>query len=204
MGNLVTLAAVKTYLQIGFATDDALLNDLIAGYSAAVEKYCTRSISGVIAQTDIMDGGYKEFVLKRRPVVSLTAVTDRIDSSVVDPSLYDLDPDAGMVLAGTPAYDATVGVLDLSAFSRSQPDGEPVWGFGRRRWQLDYTHGYATVPNDVQLAVKILVAGRYNRRDDLSSETVGDYNYHADTGDSSSWTPQVEQLLANYKEDAIS
>jgi len=202
VGDLVVLADVKTYLQIGFTDDDTLLGALITGYSVAVEKYCTRSISAVIAQTDILDGGYREFILKRRPIVSLTAVTDRIDSSVVDPSLYDLDPDAGMLLAGTPAYDATVGVLDLSCFSRSRPDGEPVWAFGRRRWQIDYTHGYATVPNDVQLAVKILVAGRYNRRDDLSSEQVGDYNYRVEAGDSG-WTPHVDRLLGGYCDKAV-
>jgi hypothetical protein len=201
--DLVTLADVKTYLQIGFSTDDTLLSALITGYSAAVQAYCYRSIGGVVSQTDILDGGYREFVLKRRPVVSITQIVDRIDSSVIDPSLYDVDGGVGMVVAGTPALNATVGVLDLSCFVRSQGDGEMVWGFGRRRWQIDYTHGYASVPDDVKLAVKILVAGRYNRRDDLSSEQVGDYNYKADTGDKSGWTPQVEQLLANYSDEEI-
>ncbi len=201
MGDLITLADAKTYLQIGFTDDDALLAILITGFSGAVIDDCYRSIDGVISATDILDGGYRELVLKRRPVVSITSITDRIDGSIIDPTLYDLDTGGGMVMAGTPASNATVGVLDLSMFARN--GGEQLWGFGRRRWQVIYQNGYAAVPVSVQLAVKILVAGRYNRRDDLAEETVGDYSYHAETGDGSGWSPQVKQILSVYSEDAI-
>ncbi len=201
MANLVTLADVKTFLQIGFSTDDALLNQLIVGYSAAIESYCKRSLSGVVAQTDIFDGGSREFILPGHPAVSITSITDRIDASVVDPMLYDLDAGGGMVMAGTPSTQAVVGVIDVAIFARSQ--GEQLWGFGRRRWQVAYTHGYASVPLDVKQAAFLLISARYNRRDELSEEQVGDYSYHAETGDKSGWSPQVEQLLSNYSDPVV-
>src|SRR5262249_29127142 len=138
MGNLIQLSDAKTYLQIG-STDDELLNQIIAGVSAAIESHCGRSLSGFIAVTDVLDGGVRELILSQRPVASITTVMDRATDQVVDESLYDLDAPAGLLFAlasAPPNEPIPFGTFDFKGVT-------PVWGSGRRRWQIEYTAGSA-------------------------------------------------------------
>ena len=196
MGNLVQLTDVHTYLQITYTTDDALLSQLIANVSAAIENYCNRSLSAVVAVTDTLDGAVAAFILSKRPVVSITTLTDLFSNAAIASTYYDLDANAGLLYAmpDQPTnFEIPAGMFEFF-------DGERVWGAGRRRWQIVYQAGYATVPYDVQQAALIMIAERYNRRDPLAMEAVGDYRYQVDKGDQSGWSAQVEQLLKPYKE----
>ncbi len=119
-------------------------------------------------------------------------------TAIVDPSTYDVDAGPGLVypIPDPPSnFPIAAGRFDFL-------DGEARWGSGRRRWQAMYTNGYATVPADVQLACLMLVAGRYNRRDDLAEETVGDYQYRVEPGDSG-WTPHIAKLLKPFTETIV-
>jgi hypothetical protein len=284
VGNLLQLSDVKTYLQIGFTTDDTLLNQLIANVSLAIENYCNRSLSAAASFSDVLDGGVETLILTRRPIVAIAAIVDRTGrisqeqigsgnnsqtifpltlknvplqsgnpgsvqivagavqalddgngnlsgtgissgsinyntgvgtitlsaapgagvlvkaaynplSAIVDPSTYESDAKEGVVrpLPEPPTFPLPGGLFDFV-------DGAAIWGFGRRRFQVLYTAGFATVPADVQQAALIMIAARYNRRDDLTHEQVGDYAYNAETGQISGLPPQVEQLLSPYRE----
>jgi hypothetical protein len=117
-------------------------------------------------------------------------------SAIVDPSIYQVDDLAGLIIAQpTPPSDFPLAGGTFSWFQST-----PVWARGRRRWQINYTQGYAAVPADVQQACLICVAERYNRRDPLGAETVGDYSYKTEPGSSSGFSAQVEQLLKPYFE----
>jgi Phage gp6-like head-tail connector protein len=199
MGNLVTLADVKTYLQIGFSTDDGRLNLLIAGISADIEKYTRKPFSaGVAAVTDILDGGYRELVLSTRPVVSVTSITDRTTSTVVDSSTYETDLASGMVLAGSPDQNPPP-----QFFAISQSSQEPLWDWGRRRWEVIYQAGWAAVPADVQDAAFMEVKRRYSGSDGIKSERIGDYGYTMDTDPKTGLSAEVMRKLAPYVEPIL-
>lgn len=286
MGLLVQLSDVKTYLQIGFTTDDALLTQIMTNVSAAIESYCKHSFSSVLAYTDILDGGYPELSLLNRPLVAVSALLDlsqRQANEIVGTgngaqtsfthtmASVPLQPGTVQIAAGAIAatddgngnltgtavaagstvnYSSGAMTINFSAavasgtqvlagytpmlalispmlytldlpraivFPLTQPPaGQPIpaglfeilgnrthWGFGRRRWQANYTAGYASVPADVQLAALIMVAGRYNRRDALAEEAVGDYRYRTQSGPDSGFSEEVEQLLSPWREVVI-
>lgn len=285
MGNLVQLSDVHTYLQITYDTDDPFFSDImIPGASAACESYCRVSFSAQIPQTDFLDGGVRELILKHRPIASIVSIVDlsqrqsqvqlgkgngnqtsftgvmkggpwipgsvmivagpyvAVDdgngnltgtniaagstfnyssgiatinftvapiggtlikgasnpvAAIVDASVYDVDELAGLIIAQpNPPSDFP---LPAAVFSWMTDLG-PVWARGRRRWQANYVQGFACVPPDAKLACLIMIAERYNRRDDLSREEIGDYSYEIATGDLSGFSPRVEQLLKPYFE----
>lgn len=286
MGLLVQLSDVKTYLQISFTTDDALLSQILTGASAAIESYCRRSFSAVLGQTDILDGGVAALALSNRPVAAISAMAD-LTQRVINEAVATgngsatafthtlasppLQPLSVQIVAGTAvaaddgngnlvgtqvaagstvnystgavtfnlstapasgtaiaaAYIPNSALLSPALYSVDLPRGlvfplpqppqnfpipaglfeflelKPAWGRGSRRWQVSYTAGLSAVPADVQLAALITVAARYNRRDALAEEEVGDYRYRAASGEISGFSAEVEQLLSPYREVVI-
>jgi hypothetical protein len=82
MADLITIAQLKTYLQINHTDDDTLLEALITDVSALIEAYCQRSMS----EEDVVayfDGGGRAIVLARVPVKYINSIADlagRIES----------------------------------------------------------------------------------------------------------------------------
>ena len=83
---------------------------------------------------------------------------------------------------------------------------QTVWPRGRRNIRVVYTAGYATVPEDVQLAAAELakeVYGKAQRDPTLLSETIGSYSYtQAAEGSLQNPTPILSALkdkLAMYR-----
>jgi hypothetical protein len=281
MGLLIQLSDLKTYLQIGYTTDDVLLTQIITNVSAAIEADCQRSFSAVLSYADLLDGGVNALVLRNRPVVEVMSVADLMLAASAEqygfgsgatgpythtaqqiplvPSSIAIGADslaitddgngnlvAGGVNVGTVNY--TTGAMSFTApapipagtqilcgytpasaivpsplyqldaqegLIRALPQAPQnwpvpagmfqflgltsVWGIGERRWSVSYTAGFSAVPADVQQAALIWCAGKYNRRDDLAMEAVGDYRYQTEKGDSG-LTLEVEQLLSRHKE----
>jgi hypothetical protein len=117
-------------------------------------------------------------------------------ASVIVPSpLYHLYADEGVIRAlPQPPQNWPIPAGMFQFLGRTS-----VWGIGERRWAVSYTAGFSAVPADVQQAALTWCAGKYNRRDDLAMEAVGDYRYQTEKGDSG-LPLEVEQLLSRYKE----
>ena len=121
------------------------------------------------------------------------------NTAVLSPILYSVDSARGLIfpLPEPPQnFPIPAGLFQFL-------DLKPAWGFGQRRWQIGYTAGYSSVPADVQLAALMVIAGRYNRRDALAQEQIGDYTYNAATGPNSGFSAEVEQLLSPWREIVI-
>ena len=154
MPALVTLADVKTYLQITHTDDDTLLNLLIGYVSDAAENMAGVFFSST-AVTRAFDGGELNIMLKS-PIISITSVTDDGGAgSIVAATLYDFDP--------------VTGELYLKSGLK--------WTAGRREFQVIYQSGYSAVPASVVLAAQGLIAKYHDGRDpDLASKSLGDWS----------------------------
>lgn len=74
-------------------------------------------------------------------------------------------------------------------------------GTGSRNIRVEYTAGFATVPDDVQLACATMVGNAYHaleRDGGLRSERLGDYSFTAESD--AIFTAQAKRLLAPYRD----
>jgi hypothetical protein len=126
---LTNLARVKRFLGETSSTHDTLLSEIIAGQSAAMASYMHRAIVEQTITGERHDGrGTDRLVLREFPVTSVAEV--RLDGTAVAAATYELGSDSGLLYRRD---GLEAGCFDL----------------GRRNWQVDYTAGYATVPEDL-------------------------------------------------------
>jgi uncharacterized phiE125 gp8 family phage protein len=152
---LTTIERLRAYLgQTIVAKDDALLQSLLEGSSDFFESECGRSILED-TYTDTVDGnGKTSMMLRASPVVSVATVT--VDGAAI-PVRPSWDGE-GYVLQGDRirlvGYTFTVGISNV---------------------EVVYSAGWATVPEDVQMAVCELAAMKFRQRDSVGifSRTMG-------------------------------
>lgn len=143
---------------------------------AAIEKYCGTKFSSTTTVVR-MNGGHKELIVQIGPIISITSIVDKDDSdAVIAATLYDFYELEGMIY---------------------KEDGS-TWGLGRRRYEITYQAGYASIPEDVQLAIDTWVA--YLTANDsgaISSYKTGDdeETYHIVTD----MPDTVKSLISKYK-----
>jgi hypothetical protein len=75
---------------------------------------------------------------------------------------------------------------------------EAKWGSGRQRWQVDYSGGSDTIPNDVKEAALEWIAMRFETKDmAVKSQSLGDQNF---TREDFAIVPKsIRVLLAPYR-----
>lgn len=162
---LVTLADVKEYLTIasGTTSEDSILGFLINEVSRLINSYTGRYLLQK-TWTEYHDGnGSQGLILAQYPIVSVTSVVDDINraftGSAISTSLYYLMKDSGIIMPMPTFYGFVHGQANV---------------------KVVYIAGYAlaSVPQNLQLAVKRWVAAQYfryvNKRHEIQSETVGD------------------------------
>lgn len=173
MTSLVSLSDVKTHLGLDQdspedTSQDSKLTALIGYVSATIEKYTGRKFEST-SYTETFDGGEENLQLANRPVIAVSSVTD-LDPSpdeVQVTSTYRVDLTAGLVFKDDLGTDTSE--IDRFYTSRNQ-----IWGAGRQRWQVSYTAGYTTIPDDVKLAALQLIETE-TREAGVSSYRLGDY-----------------------------
>jgi uncharacterized phiE125 gp8 family phage protein len=182
---LTTLVRVKEWLKITGSTNDTLITNLIAGESARIQRYLRRYIVQQTITAEIQSGHGREILaLRERPVTAVTEV--REDGVALASSKYELDGDEGILYART--------------------DGNPdVWTEGSRNFEIDYTAGYASPPDDLVDAATIQVADTF-RQTTPGGDRLGVLGAPLDAGGSpqyitpAAWAPGVLQRLALFRE----
>ena len=104
----------------------------------AVETF-TGVVFTVTTSTVYADGGYEFIFVNKRPIVSIGAIVDTqpVTPTTTTASAYDFFPERGSIYLKSGAS----------------------WSPGqRRKWKITLDHGYAAVPDDVQLAIDTWVA----------------------------------------------
>lgn len=117
--------------------------------------------------------------LPQRPVLSIASVTSRyLGETAETPRLADMD------------YIASGSTLRWAAGSYYRSN--PRWSSLGWDWPefvtVTYTHGYATIPMDVQYACLAMAAEFYSSPDGVRYEAIEDYSWRRDdAGKSPAW-----------------
>ena len=170
-GEPVSLSAVKDYLRIGHEGEDALVVDLIASARARLEAELDLAL--VRRTVRVVHSGWpaglagRGVIVRPTPLQALKAVR---------------------IVAGAEVTDVTGRfVLDRGRLCRKPWTDLPVLPAGGRI-EVEFEAGFGdmdAVPDDLQLAVKLLAAQGYKLRN-------GD-------GDEDVFPQEVDDLLAPYK-----
>jgi len=161
---LVSLANLKAWIRNTTADKDAILQSIKDGVEEWVKNYCQRDF--IIATfTEYYDGdGTTELLVRNNPITWITSIHDDGARDFGDASLISSD---NIISNDAEGWAAGIVELFLDSFSR-----------GTKNIKIIYLAGYATVPADLQMAVKKICAKIYFEQDKglagRVSQTVGD------------------------------
>lgn len=202
---LTTLARVKDDWQISGTSDDAFLTRVIARCSAEIANYCNREFGYRVLRDTVfpardsymyqLPGGLDVLQLSAWPVVSVTSIVE--DGTTLDAATqYLLRGDVGQVLRlgsfSTPGTWPAVKIVATFATGYQLPgDGA--------------TTGVEPLPLAIEDATSRLTWARYaaRRRDPFlrqeTTEGVGSNTYWIPAGDSGALSPDIADLIDNYR-----
>jgi len=186
--DILTLAETKAFLNITSAASDAELALFITAASAMWERRVGPASAS--AYTETYDGGYPAIVLRHSPVLTVVSVVESYGSTV----RYTLTDQPVDSATSTNAYGYTIDLATATLTRRATGMAVPFAG-GKRNVTVQYTAGYAAVPEDLKHAVKLLVlhlwqtqrGGVANR---ASEEWRPDMAF--------TWPARVEEIAASF------
>lgn len=151
MANLITLAEYKAYAGIASPNQDSEINAIIPKVSALAKSICRRTFVDYVndAKVERFNGGFKTLLLKEYPVLAVSGVAVSYDygatfTDLVEFTDYVLDPEEHSIVC-----------ISADEFPRL------INGY-----QVTYTGGYESLPEDLKLAVFDLVT--YYLRNEMS------------------------------------
>lgn len=145
---LTSLARVKQSLGISVADDDDLLNTLIAGVSAEVQKWLKRQIVQATATDERISvpvPSYKAQTL-HDPIISVASLTEG-GTALVEDTDFEIEE-----------QDLAAGQIIRISGANADPI---AWSTAPRTIKLTYEHGYVTVPEGIAAAATALAAKDY-------------------------------------------
>ena len=135
------LADLKSYMRITSASTDALLTTYLEAVEAWVERHYSIKLTDDDA-TEYVDGGSRILYLERRPVTTVTKITDLRTGAIEDSADYSANER---------------GVLRVA-------EGDPFWAPGANRFKVEYDGGYEAVPGAITLAIFGIVLRLWSNR----------------------------------------
>ena len=141
----ITLAEAKEYARIDGSTEDTLVTSLIKAARLHCESYMGKAIIRKTVTIDSFSFPY-QWQIPYGPLVSASDITKvvTLDQNNVETALN---------------YQVNIGSFPKIAIT----SGEQSFKF-----KMVYTAGFTTVPEDIKLAVKMMVNTLYERREDFS------------------------------------
>ena len=187
--SVVTLAQTKTFLNISNTVSDGELPFFM---SAATTMWANRGGPvGSETHDEWYDGGEQSIVTRATPIISVQAVTVSLGAIT-----YTLQEHA----TGTSGYAWSYTVDKATGTFIRRAAGVAVpFEYGRRNVNIQYTSGYATVPDDVQLAVLLLVRHMWATQRGVGVRPSMGGLDDQPRESSFVWPNRVEEILANYK-----
>lgn len=190
MADLVTVADVKTALNIPGSGEDARLALLVTQTSAEVEKFCRRVFAqSTLTEYPRLQGTQAEYISLARPPVTKPITSLYISTAL--PRVYDAST---LLVEGTDFFvDSDSGVIRLV-----HPVAAAVLDEAAK---VVYQGGFATIPADLARAVVELIAAKLvkgrEKQYHLASTTspegaVGGIRFD-------DLTPDAERILESYR-----
>ncbi len=184
---LITRAEYKAYVGITSPNSDTVIDALIPKVSALVKNYCRRTFIDYVndAKVETTSGGYGEnLLLEEYPIISVTSVGWSEDygqnyTDLVEFTDYVVEVEKGYIVS-------------LSA------SGE--WDKCLNGYQVTYTAGYETLPEDLKLAVMDLVT--YYIKNDASvhsPKAPGTNSVQIEYITSSAFPAHIKRVLDLYR-----
>ena len=184
--DLVTKAEYKTYMGITSTNSDTEIDFLIPKVSDLVKSYCRRTFVDYVSDIKIefFDGGFKEFLLKETPLVTVASVaySDNYGKTYTNLVKY-----TDWVIQGD-----SIRSLNTSGFP------ELINGY-----KVSYFAGYEALPGDLKLAVLDLIEyysrnnGAVHSSRDLNPNTT-QINYVASTNLPATIKRVLDQYVADF------
>lgn len=169
---LTTLAKVQAHLKLAAGIDESLLSVLIIAAQKVIERHCDR-VFDQTTHTEYYDGnGEQNFFLDQFPIISVTSINEDAERA------YGADT---LLVEGTDflVYKSEGRLRKISEVSGF------AFGTGARFLKAElalkivYSAGYATIPQDLELACNEMVAHLYRNRgktSNLASQSVGSWS----------------------------
>jgi uncharacterized phiE125 gp8 family phage protein len=135
----VLLSEVKNWCRITGTSEDAILTGLITATTVRLESYTnrvfsTRTYKGYFS--GLSCSRYEKgpvITLRRSPLISVTSVS--VGGEVIDPTTYEIRQTSGF---------SRIVFHEIPIHERDEP--YPI--------EVVFTAGYATVPEDIKIAIK--------------------------------------------------
>lgn len=179
LGDLTTLAMLKSYLSLDVTTHDTLLQNIITQVSYQIQVLCNRIFASA-SYTEYYSGKGNNFLLLRQyPVSAITSIYDDTDRLYSADTLISSD-DYALEDAG----DSGIVKFDGLILSR-----------GLNNIKVVYTAGYTTIPSDLEMACVKRCAADY-------IESLGGIN--AMEGETLTYKPynlrkEADKIIERYK-----
>lgn len=186
-----TEAELEAYTGTSIATTRAeLLLDLATG---AIRAYTNQTISRVTSDVVVLPGSWSNRLeLPERPVVSVATV--KIDDTTLVADTDYVWDGRWTLLRGT----SEAGVLVINDGPLISSHGD--WGGAGAQVTVTYTHGFATIPDDIKGVCLALAARSLASPDGVNSESVGSYSVsYSRSGGAVSLLDEERRLLDRYR-----
>jgi uncharacterized phiE125 gp8 family phage protein len=193
MADLATLPEVKAFLNITNGNSDTSIQSMLSASSDMITNRIG-PVGGSPTFSEWYDGGGPKIVLRHAPVQSIVKITEAWGATMI----YTLN---ASVLDGTPtdmgqwgySVDLGAGIITRRAAGYATP-----FARGVQNINVQYVAGYATVPEELKLATKLLVQHMWatqrggSKRPGLGGDDSGPSN------DFDAFPSRVEEILANF------
>lgn len=187
-----TEAELEAYTGAAVATDRATI--LLDTATAAIQAYTGQTLSLATSTAITLPGNYTgRLDLPERPASAPTLVKlgDTTFSEDVD-YVFDGQWSLYRGLAAVGVFNATLPESFLTGYAD--------WGGPQTQITVTYTHGFATIPNDIKGVCLALAARSLQSPDGVNSESVGSYSVsYSRTGGAVSLLTEERAMLDRYR-----
>lgn len=169
MADLATVADLNNFSQLALDPADPSAAYLLKVASGMIRRYLEQDITQTLNDVEYADPVNGQMVLLRQlPVQSVSLVETSTDGGVtwstVDPANYTVSKRTGIVAA--------------------KPWTGIGWGSDPESWRVTYSHGYETVPDEINAACCSIAARFYSTPAGIDMERTGQrqvkYNLEAE------------------------
>lgn len=142
--DLATVADLNNFSQLALDPADSSAAYLLKVASGMIRRYLEQDITQTLNDVELCDPVGSAVFLRQLPVQSVSLVETTTDGGVtwvmVDPASYTVSKRTGMVAA--------------------KPWTGVQWGSDPESWRVTYSHGYPTVPDEIN-GVCCSIAARF-------------------------------------------
>jgi hypothetical protein len=194
---LTTLARLKSYLDVTNDREDTVLEYLINGASAFIQRRCDREFRKQAYTEYIRGTGSPNLFLKGYPIVGSVALAENTSGDASD-DFDDISSDDFWTFTEEGYLEADG--FDFTARPRAY---RAIYEAGYILQQGTVTGENIALPDDLEMACWRLCAGVYNQRksEGTSSQTLADYSVQfAKVVDGDDF---LNEVLANFRRPAL-